>query len=80
MKSVPLKDLKENLSYWAEEAAHGEKVQVTKYNKPYIMLGPTEVSFLHQGIQSGREPLRSVLRQGTKGKYLDILSEDRNEE
>ncbi len=80
MKSVPLKALKENLAYWAEEAAKGEVVQVTKYNRPYVMLGPSEGSGLYRGLKVGQEPLKSVLSGATKGKWLKILKEDRDED
>lgn len=80
MKSVPLKALKENLAYWAEEAAKGERVQVTKYNRPYAVLGPSEGYGLYRGKKAGRESLKSVLSKATKGKWLKILKEDRDED
>ncbi len=79
MKSVPLKTLKENLAYWADEAAKGERVQVTKYNRPYVVLGPHEGAGLYRGKRAGLEPLKPVLKEGTKGKWLKFLKEDRNE-
>jgi antitoxin (DNA-binding transcriptional repressor) of toxin-antitoxin stability system len=80
VKNVPLKTLKENLAYWAEEASKGERVQVTKYNRPYVVLGPYEGSGLYCGSKAGREPLKSVLSQATRGKWLKVLQEDRDED
>lgn len=80
MKSVPLKALKENLAHWTEEAAKGELVQITKYNRPYITLGPSEGSVLYRGKKAGRESLKSVLSEATKGMWAKILKEDRDED
>ena len=80
MKSVPLKDLKQHLSQWAEEAAKGEVVQVTKHNRPYIILSPSGVSGLYCGKRAGHEPLKSILKSATKGRWLQYLKEDRDED
>jgi len=80
MKNVPLKALKENLAYWTEAAAKGELVQVTKYNRPYVVMGPSEGSGLSRGKKAGQEALKSVLSEATKGKWLKILKEDRDED
>ncbi len=79
MKSVPIKELKENLAHWAEEAAHGELVQITKYNHPYIILSPSKMAGVYQGSKVGKESLKSVLQEGTQGKWLKYLQEDRDE-
>lgn len=79
MKSVPLKELKENLASWAEEASKGETVQVTKYNRPYIVLSAGKTPGLYQGGKVGREVLRSVLKEATCGQWLRYLAEDRDD-
>lgn len=80
MKSVPIKDLKRNLSSWTEEAAKGERVQVTKYNRPYVVLSPAGATGIHVGKKVGKEPLKSVLKEATKGRWLRALQEDRDED
>lgn len=79
MKNVPLKTLKENLSWWVGEAARGEQVQVTKYNRPYILLASCEGSGLYRGKRAGQATLKSVLHEGTGGKWLKVLLDDRKD-
>lgn len=79
MKSVPIKELKEDLAHWAEEAANGEVLQITKYNRPYVILSPGRAPGLHQGSKAGRESLKSILHEATRGRWLKILEEDRAE-
>ena len=80
MKSISLKDLKENLSKYTEDAAHGETIQVTKYNKPFIYLTGASQPSLNVGSRVGKGTLRSVLSRGTNGKYLKVLLEDRKDQ
>lgn len=79
MKSVSLKDLKENFSSWAERAARGETVQVTKHHHPYVTLLPSLPSFVTMGKRVGKESLRSRLNVNTKGKSIEYLLEDRED-
>lgn len=77
MKIIPIKDLKENLAEWASLAARGEEITVTKYNRPYITLGPSGMLGLQVGSRVGRGTLTSVCRRGSRGKWLKILADDR---
>ena len=79
MKKVPLKDLKLRLSLWMKEAAKGSLVQVTRYNRPYIYLFCNESPGLHCGSQVGKSEIKSVLSGKTKGRWLEILLEDRED-
>lgn len=76
MRIVSLKDLKENLAEIAECASKGEHVSVTKYNKPYIALVPVHSLNLRLGKNLGT-PLDCFGSKSSKGKFLDILLEDR---
>ena len=81
MKSVPIKDLKERLSYWAEQAAKGEVIEVTRYNRPYIRLvtGGKDVEGLHVGKRVGKETFKSSLPlNASGGQWLKFLQEDRD--
>ncbi len=80
MKIVPLLELKKRLSYWAEKAAEGERIEVTKYNKPFVYISSSEVSALHVGESIGEYSLKSALNDPTRGKWLNLLIEDRGEE
>ena len=78
MKVVPIKELKEKLAELSEIAAKGGKVKVTKYNKPYILLVAAED--LSQNLIIGSKvgtALKPIAKSGSKGRYLEILAEDR---
>ncbi|MBI4209797.1 MAG: hypothetical protein HY538_08875 [Deltaproteobacteria bacterium] len=79
MPSVPLKDLKENLSHWAEEAAKGNVVHVTKYNRPYVALVPGRDVGLHRGRLVGRGHFKPALKKPIQGDWLRYLLEDRED-
>ncbi|MBI2083542.1 MAG: type II toxin-antitoxin system Phd/YefM family antitoxin [Deltaproteobacteria bacterium] len=80
MKSVPLKDLKSNLSHWTEEASKGTDIIVTRYNRPYIRLTTGVEPHLHRGEKAGKAELRPIGHRLTQGKWLKYLEEDRNED
>lgn len=77
MKSVNLKALKEDLSHWTEEAAGGEIVEVTRYNRPYVWIVPSGAQGLRSGKHVGTASISPVLEEGSKGKWLRVLDEDR---
>ena len=77
MKTVPLKDLKKNLAHLAQEAARGAQIAITRYNRPYITLGPAHSEGLHIGSKVGVKNLESVIRNGSNGQFLRVLLEDR---
>ena len=80
MSSVTLKDLKEDLSSWAQRAAKGETIHVTKYNRPYIVLGPSNPKGLHVGSRVGKGHFVAVVKGGLRGLALKALQEDREED
>ena len=80
MKCVPLKILKQNFSEYAEIAASGTEVQVTKYNKPFIYLIGARPSSLHVGAQVGVAKLKSISKKINHGEHLKVLKEDRDED
>ena len=77
MKSVPLKELKENLAYWTDLAAQGEMIEVTKYNQAYIRMIPVVENGLYIGKNVGQASLTAVGKSLSKGKWLKYLEEDR---
>jgi len=79
MKCVSLKDLKEDLSTWTEIAAHGESVQVTRYNKPYVVLGPAILSGVHMGRRLGDDLKPCFGKDPTSGRWLNVLQDDRDD-
>ncbi|MBI4366962.1 MAG: hypothetical protein HY543_09110 [Deltaproteobacteria bacterium] len=79
MKEVPLKELKSNLSFWAEKASKGDLIQITKYNRPYMLVGPSRLDGLVVGSRVGVPLLRPALKAASKGKWLRRLQEDRDD-
>ena len=79
MKSVNLKDLKKRLSYWVDETAKGNVVEVTRYNKPYIRLVPRTEPSLHYGSKVGKAELESSTKSHAAKQWLKTLLDDRSE-
>lgn len=77
MKHVSLKDLKSNLAHLAHEASQGAQIEITRYNRPYITLGPTHAEGLRVGNQLGKGNLEPMTRNGSRGRFLEVLIEDR---
>ena len=80
MKKVTLKHLKEALSEISEQAAKGEFIEVTKYNKPFVVMGPAAPLGVRVGSKSGKGPLDSIASEATKGRLFKVLEEDRDHE
>lgn len=77
MKKTSLRELKEHLSDYAEQAARGETIEVTRYNKPFILLQPASNQNVSSGPAVGKHKLTPVLKGGTAGRALEFLIEDR---
>lgn len=81
MKSVPLKDLKNNLAGFAEMASHGETILITKHNKPYVRLSAANEPDVRVGTRFAKGRLRPCLKSAkTRGQYLRYLLEDREDD
>lgn len=80
MKTVSIQDLKQHLSAVIEEAAAGETFVITKHQKPVATLGAAAPLQVTTGKHFGKRSLTRLLRNATKGRYLDVLLEDRRED
>lgn len=80
MKTVSIQDLKQRLSALIDEAAAGETIVITKHRQPVATLGAVAPSHVHTGKHFGRRSLTRLLRNATKGHYLQVLGEDRRED
>jgi prevent-host-death family protein len=79
MKKVAIQDLKASLSALVSEAEAGATILITRHNAPVAELGPSRISHVHRGAQVGKGRLSPVLKRGTRGRYLQVLLEDRSE-
>ena len=83
MKTVPIQYLKKNLSSVISEASVGERVMVLKHQRPVAVIGPvsseTDDEHTHHGDNVGKAQLRPLFRNASRGRYLDVLTADRQE-
>ena len=77
MKVISLKELKDHLSEYAQEAADGTSIEVTRYNRPFIHITGIQSPGVHVGARVGKSRLGSCGRALSGGAYLSILDEDR---
>lgn len=74
---VSIQDLKARLSAIVAEAASGDTIVITRHHAPVAQLGPPRRDSVHRGRKVGEGRIRAAVKRGTKGRYLEILLEDR---
>jgi prevent-host-death family protein len=77
MKLVSIQDLKANLSAMVAEAESGDTIIITRHNAPVAQLRPAGTESVHRGKNVGNGRIRAAVSRGTKGRYLEVLLEDR---
>ena len=78
MKQVSIQDLKNRLSEIISEVTAGEEVVIFRYRKPVARLSPAERKHLRIGARFGKGDLKPACNARTKGRYLEVLLEDRS--
>ena len=79
MKQISIQDLKARLSAAVAEAQSGRTIIVTRHNEPVAQLGPAGPPHVHRGQRVGSGRLKPAIRRGTRGRYLEVLMEDRGD-
>ncbi len=79
MKRISIQDLKSGLSAAIADAESGQTFLITRHNQAVAQLVPATVVNTHGG-SGAMPPLRPLLRCATKGRYLEVLLEDRSSE
>jgi antitoxin (DNA-binding transcriptional repressor) of toxin-antitoxin stability system len=79
MKEVSIKDLKAHLSAHIAAAEGGEAVLIARHGYVVAQLGPAGSSTVHTGAASGTARLTPAVRRATKGRYLQVLLDDRGD-
>lgn len=74
---VSIQSLKARLSAVVAEAESGHTIVITRHNAPVAQLSPVRAESVHHGKNVGSGRIRAALKRGTKGRYLDVLLEDR---
>ncbi|MEK6608084.1 MAG: type II toxin-antitoxin system prevent-host-death family antitoxin [Myxococcota bacterium] len=77
MKRVSVYELKRSLSSYAREAAEGEPILVTRHGRPLVWLRSADQEHVHVGRLFGRASLRPALKRASRGRYLEVLLDDR---
>lgn len=76
MKQVPLHELKKKLSALVSQVEKGASFLVTRHKRVVAQLMPP-TPHLHMGSRFGDGTIRPLLRGRTKGRYLDVIADDR---
>ena len=76
MKSVPIHELKRFLSRLIARAEAGESLAVTRHKRVVARIVPPQAS-LHVGRAFGNGSIRPLLKGATRGRYLDVIADDR---
>ena len=77
MKQISIQELKGQLSAAIAEAESGSTILITRHNRPVARLAPADVSRVHMGKYFGRAKLKPLLKINTRGRYLEVLLDDR---
>jgi prevent-host-death family protein len=77
MKKVSIQALKANLSAIVADAESGDTIIITRHNAPVAQLSPARTQSVHRGKNVGSGRLGAAPKRGTKGRYLEVLLEDR---
>jgi prevent-host-death family protein len=76
MKTVSIRDLEAGLSALLAEAAAGETILVTLHGRPIARITAVDPG-LHVGPRFGKARLAPLLAGRTRGRYLDVIADDR---
>ena len=79
MKRISIQALKSRLSSVVAEAEAGETILVTRHNQAVAQLGPAHEAHVHRGRLVGKGGLKPAIKEGTGGRYLAVLAEDRGD-
>lgn len=79
MDLVSIKELKLDLSSYADRASRGEIVGVTKYNRPYFYLYPAQDTGVSVGKWHGKKDLLPGIKTTAGNIALKFLQEDRQD-
>lgn len=76
MEQVPIHELKRRLSQLVAQAESGTAFLITRHRRVVARLVPPDMH-LHVGVRVGRGAPQPLLDGKTKGRYLDVIADDR---
>jgi antitoxin (DNA-binding transcriptional repressor) of toxin-antitoxin stability system len=80
MRSVPVQVLKQNLADWLNRAEGGERIVITRRNRPIAELRAVGDAGLNVGHAVGQGPTTPLGFQLASGVLARVLAEDRSED
>ncbi|HEX5137145.1 MAG TPA: type II toxin-antitoxin system prevent-host-death family antitoxin [Planctomycetota bacterium] len=76
MQKIPIHELKRRLSELVAEAERGTPLLITRHSRVVAQLLPPD-AHVHIGARLGRGTPAPLLKARTKGRYLDVVADDR---
>ena len=76
MKRISIQDLKASLSSTIAEAEGGRTIVITRHSQPVAILAPA-LTAPGGELRPPASGLKPALRRSTRGRYLEVLREDR---
>ena len=76
MEIVPIHVLKQQLARVISAAESGETLLITRHKRVVARIVPPE-PHVHVGRLVGKSSLRPLLKNATRGRYLDVIADDR---
>jgi prevent-host-death family protein len=76
MQKIPIHELKRRLSELVGQAEKGIPVEITRHRKVVARLLPPD-THVHVGSRFGSGAPAPLLKARTKGRYLDVVADDR---
>jgi prevent-host-death family protein len=76
VKQVSIQKLKAKLSALVSEAAAGTPILITRHKRAVAQLVPVD-PHVHTGTRFGDAKLKPLLKRATRGRYLEVLADDR---
>jgi prevent-host-death family protein len=74
---VSIQELKRHLSRILSEAEGGAQVVVTRHRRPVVHIASARPPHVQVGARATRSRLEPLLAAPTRGRYLDVLADDR---
>lgn len=76
MKKIAIHELKQNLSAAVSDAESGQTLLITRHRRVVARLVPPQPG-LQVGKESGDAKLGPAIGRNTKGRYLEVIADDR---
>jgi prevent-host-death family protein len=80
MRTIPVQELKQHLAACLERVGAGERLTITRRNRPVAELGPPTTPGVHVGARFGRGHLAPLDVALPEGAVERVLADDRGDD